>query len=130
MFQGLDGREVVGRFDGGEITSNAGGVLLRDVEQRTWILGRLSECFTDHRDLDRIEHSVDALIKQRILGLCLGYEDRSDHDELCRDRLLACCMTGTISHGGLIILHKIKPTFVITVQQNGRIVETTLVQST
>ena len=88
-FQGLDGRDVVGRFDGGEITSDAGGVLLREVEQRTRILGGLSECFTDHRDPDRIEHSVEALTKQRVLGLCLGYEDLNDHDELCRDRLLA-----------------------------------------
>ena len=88
-FQGLDGRDVVGRFDGGEITSDGGGVLLREVEHRTRILGRLSECFTDHRDPDRIEHSVEALIKQRVLGLCLGYEDLNDHDELYRDRLLA-----------------------------------------
>ena len=86
-FQGLDGRDVVGRFDGGEITSDAGGVLLREVEQRTRILGRLSECFTDYRDPDRVEHPVEALIKQRVLGLCLGYEDLNDHDELCRDRL-------------------------------------------
>ena len=88
-FQGLDGRDVVGRFDGGEITSDAGGVLLREVEQRTRILGRLSECFTDYRDPDRVEHPVEALIKQRVLGLCLGYEDLKDHDELCRDRFLA-----------------------------------------
>ena len=88
-FQGLDGRDVVGRFDGGEITSDAGGVLLREVEQRTRILGRLSECFTDYRDPDRVEHPVEALIKQRVLGLCLGYEDLNDHDELCRDRFLA-----------------------------------------
>ena len=88
-FQGLDGRDVVGRFDGGEITSDAGGTLLREVEQRTRILGRLSECFTDYRDPDRVEHPVEALIKQRVLGLCLGYEDLNDHDELCRDRLLA-----------------------------------------
>ena len=88
MFRGLDGRGVVGRFDGGEITSDAGGILLREVEQRTRILGRLSECFSDDRDPDRIEHSVEALIKQWVLGLCLGYEDLNDHDELCRDRLL------------------------------------------
>ena len=55
-FQGLDGRDVVGRFDDGEITSDAGGTLLREVEQRTRILGRLSECFTDYRDPDRVEH--------------------------------------------------------------------------
>ena len=88
-FQGLDGRDVVGRFNGGEVTSDDGGVLLRGVEQRARILARLSHCFTDHRDPDRIEHSVKALIKQRVLGLCLGYEDLNDHDELSRDRLLA-----------------------------------------
>ena len=89
MFQGLAGRQIVGRFDDGEITSDAGGILLREVERRTRILGRLSLCFTDHRDPDRIEHSVEGLIKQRVLGLCLGYEDLNDHDELSRDRLLA-----------------------------------------
>ena len=50
MFHDLDSREVVGRFDGGEITSDAGGILLREVEKRTGILGRMSECFEDHRD--------------------------------------------------------------------------------
>ena len=63
--------------------------LLREVEQRSRIRGRLSYCFTDHRDPHRVEHPVEALIKQRVLGLCLGYEDLNDHDELCRDRLLA-----------------------------------------
>ena len=43
IFHGLDSREVVGRFDGGEITSDAGAVLLREVEKRTGILGRMSE---------------------------------------------------------------------------------------
>ena len=44
-FQGLGRREVVGRFDGGEISSDGGGLLLREVEQRTQILRRLSQCF-------------------------------------------------------------------------------------
>ncbi len=52
MFHGLGVREVMDRFDGGESTSDAGGVLLREVEQRTPILGRLTHCFTDHRDPD------------------------------------------------------------------------------
>ena len=88
-FHELDSREVVGRFDGGEITSDAGGVLLREVEKRTRILGRMSECFDDHRDPERIEHTVESLVKQRVMGLCLGYEDLNDHDELCRDRMMA-----------------------------------------
>ena len=88
-FHGLGRREVVGRFNGGEISSDGGGLLLREVEQRTHILRRLSGCFTDHRDPTRIEHGLEALIKQRVLGIALGYEDLVDHDELCRDRLLA-----------------------------------------
>ena len=56
----------MGRFDGGE-TSDGDGVLLREVEHRTRILGRL-RCFTDYRDVDRIEHSVEALIKHGSWG--------------------------------------------------------------
>ena len=88
-FQGLGRREVVGRFDGGEISSDGGGLLLREVAQRTQILRRLSQCFTDHRHPARIEHSVESLVKQRVLGIALGYEDLNDHDELCRDSVLA-----------------------------------------
>ena len=88
-FHGLGRRKVVGGFNGGEISSDGGGLLLREVEQRTHILRRLSGCFTDHRDPTRIEHGLETLIKQRVFGLALGYEDLVDHDELCRDRLLA-----------------------------------------
>ena len=89
VFQGLGRREVVGRFNGGEISSDGGGLLLREVEQRTQILRRLSRCFIDHRHPARIEHTVESLVKQRVLGIALGYEDLVDHDELCRDSVLA-----------------------------------------
>src|SRR5262249_54427863 len=46
-------------------------------------------CFEDHRDPELIEHSVTDLTRQRVFGLCLGYEDLNDHDDLRRDRLLA-----------------------------------------
>ena len=88
-FHGLGRREVVGRFDGGKISSDSGGLLLREVEQRTHILKRLSGCFVDHREADQIEHSVESLIKQRVMGLALGYEDLNDHDALRHDPLLA-----------------------------------------
>ena len=88
-FHALGRRTVVGRFDGGEISSDGGGLLLREVEQRTQILRRLSQCFIDHRHPARIEHSVESLVKQRVLGIALGYEDLVDHDELCRDSVLA-----------------------------------------
>jgi len=88
-FHGLGRRVVVGEFDGGKISSDSGGLLLREVEQRTHILKRLADCFTDHRNTDLIEHSLDSLIKQRVMGLALGYEDLNDHDTLRHDPLLA-----------------------------------------
>jgi hypothetical protein len=88
-FHGLGRRAVVGQFDGGKISSDSGGLLLREVEQRTHILKRLAGCFEDHRDPDQIEHYVESLIKQRVMGLALGYEDLNDHDSLRHDPLLA-----------------------------------------
>jgi hypothetical protein len=82
-------REVVARFDGGQITSEAGALLLRPVEQQTGILRRFAGCFHDHRRADRVEHSVGELIRQRVYGLVLGYEDLNDHDRLRQDPLLA-----------------------------------------
>jgi hypothetical protein len=88
-FHGLGRRVVVGQFNGGKISSDSGGLLLREVEQRTHILKRLAGCFTDHRDANQIEHSLESLIKQRVMGLALGYEDLNDHDALRHDPLLA-----------------------------------------
>ena len=88
-FHGFGRRVVVGEFDGGKISSDSGGLLLREVEQRTHILKRLAGCFEYYRDPDQIEHRVESLIKQRVMGLALGYEDLNDHDSLRQDPLLA-----------------------------------------
>jgi len=88
-FQGLGSRLVTARFNGGAITSDAGGLLLREVEAKTGILRRFAACFTDHRDPERVEHTVGELIAQRVFALALGYEDLNDHDALRHDPLLA-----------------------------------------
>ncbi len=88
-FHSLGRREVVARFDGGHVTSDAGGLLLREVEQATGILRQFASCFEDHRDPERIEHSGGELVSQRVYALALGYEDLNDHDELRYDPLLA-----------------------------------------
>jgi len=79
----------VGIFDGGEITSDAGGLLLREVEAKMAFMARFADCFSDHRDPEIIEHSVKHLIAQRVYGLALGYEDLNDHDQLRLDPLMA-----------------------------------------
>lgn len=83
------GREYLARFDGGDITSDAGALLLGAVEERRSILSRLAACFTDHRTQERVEHSVTELVAQRVLAITLGYEDLNDHDRLRLDPLLA-----------------------------------------
>jgi hypothetical protein len=89
QFHALFRREVRGRFDGGTITTDAGGLLLREVEKRTGIIARFAACFVDHRGPERIEPSVRELVAQRVYGLALGYEDLNDHDQLRQDPLLA-----------------------------------------
>ena len=88
-FQQAGQREIVAKFDGGRVTSDAGGLLLREVEDRFRFVERFAACFTDHRDPESIEHPVVDLLKQRVFALCLGYEDLNDHDTLRHDPLLA-----------------------------------------
>jgi Transposase DDE domain group 1 len=85
----LGSRQVLASFDGGDISSDGGALLLRKVEQLTGIVRQFAACFTDHRDPELIEHSAEHLIAQRVFALALGYEDLNDHDDLRRDPLLA-----------------------------------------
>jgi hypothetical protein len=88
-FHPLKRREIRAEFNGGAISSDGGGLLLREVEKRTGILRQFAACFTDYRNADLIEHTVDELVAQRVYGLALGYEDLNDHEELRNDPLLA-----------------------------------------
>ena len=88
-FQGIGVRRVVADFTGGEVTSDAGGLLLREVAEGSRILRRFADCFVDYRDPELIEHSVLELVAQRTYAVALGYEDVNDHDELRRDLLVA-----------------------------------------
>lgn len=99
-FHPLDRRKVVGRFNGGTITSDGGSLLLREVEKRVGIIEQFSKCFKDLRKPDLIEHTVSELIAQRVYGLALGYEDLNDHDDLRNDPLLAVLVGKTDPEGG------------------------------
>ena len=89
-FEGHFSRQVVARFDGGQQTSDAGALLLRETDRRLKLLSRFGACFIDGRDAARIEHRVEEMVAQRIYGLALGYEDLNDHEQLRHDPLLAC----------------------------------------
>lgn len=94
-FQPLGNRDVLADFDGGLITSDAGALLLREVDAKFGFLDSFANCFTDHRDAELIEHPLLDLLKQRIFGICLGYEDLNDHDQLRNDLLLAVAVGKT-----------------------------------
>jgi hypothetical protein len=89
MFGRVEGRSVVAEFDGGALTSDAGGLLLGAADQRLGLVRRIARCFRDARDPRLVEHSVATLIGQRVFGIALGYEDLNDHDELRHDPLMA-----------------------------------------
>jgi hypothetical protein len=88
-FAPVAGRAVVAGFDGGKMTSDAGAVLLGATDRTIGLIERFAGCFTDHREVDLIEHKVAALVGQRVFGLALGYEDLIDHDELRHDPVMA-----------------------------------------
>jgi len=88
-FKPLGGRKVVADFAGGQLTSDAGVLLLMRLDQHLDLLRRFAACFKDRRDPELIEHTVEDLVRQRVFALTLGYEDLNDHDELSRDPLLA-----------------------------------------
>ena len=89
VFPPVEGRPVVAAFDGGSITSDGGAVLLGAADRRMDMTRRLAECFHDTRNPVLTEHSVETLVKQRIVGIALGYEDLNDHDQLRHDPILA-----------------------------------------
>src|SRR6516162_665248 len=86
-FQACGSREIVARFDGGTMSSDGGALLLRQTDERLNLLPRLAECFLDGRQQERVEHSVQEMISQRVYGLALGYEDVNDHEQLRSDPL-------------------------------------------
>jgi hypothetical protein len=80
-------RRVEAGFTAGQVSSDGGALLLREVERKINLLGRLEVCFTDGRDPKWVEHLLPEMLSQRIYGLALGYEDLNDHEQLRRDPL-------------------------------------------
>ena len=88
-FTSVEGRKVVTGFDGGQMTSDAGAMLLGATDKQIRLIERFAGCFTDYRDADLIEHTVASLVGQRVFGIALGYEDLIDHDQLRHDPVMA-----------------------------------------
>jgi Transposase DDE domain group 1 len=88
-FAPVEGRRVVASFDGGAITSDAGALLLGQTDRAIRLTERFAAGFTDGRTPELVEHKVETLVMQRVIGIALGYEDLNDHDRLRCDPVLA-----------------------------------------
>ena len=84
-FPRLKKRNIQANFDGGSITSDAGVLLLREVDRSIKLTDQVVKIFKDDRDPAYIEHRAETMFKQRIYGIALGYEDLNDHDTLRND---------------------------------------------
>ncbi|MGO3698514.1 MULTISPECIES: IS1380 family transposase [Halomonas] len=87
-FSPLSRRQIEADFSGGHITSDAGLLLLREVDKQHRLTQRLAETLTDQRDSRMIRHELKTLIRQRVYGVAGGYEDLNDHEALRFDQAL------------------------------------------
>jgi hypothetical protein len=85
LFSKLGRREIDVRFDGGAVSSDGGLLLLREVEKRLGLLKAVAAVLPDPRSPLLVQHKTEQLLRQRVFGLCQGYEDLNDHDTLRDD---------------------------------------------
>ena len=81
-------RHVEARFAGGDITSDGGVLLLQQADRRLGLSQAVANAITDSRRRASCLHDLPSLIRQRLYGLALGYEDLKDHQALRQDLAL------------------------------------------
>ena len=81
----VQGKAVVARFDGGQLSSEGGLLALREIERRVGIADRFAACLKDPRMPEKVVHRLAQIIRFRLLMIAAGYEDGNDADALRRD---------------------------------------------
>jgi len=87
-FPAIRSKTIVGRFDGGEVTSDAGVMLIREADRKMGLSERMAEAATDRRQHGKVTHTIEEMIRERVYAICLGYEDANDLDLLGSDPAL------------------------------------------
>ena len=87
-FESLFSKEVIADLEGGQITSDAGGLLLRELDQRYRLAEQAAACLHDPRDTGKVRHDLLTLVRQRLFAIALGYEDNNDAAWLSKDPAL------------------------------------------
>jgi len=84
----VKGKKVAIDFRGGNVSSDAGALILSEIETQTGIIQKLTDCISDSRRSYSIRHSLQELLLQRTLQICCGYEDTNDSNTLRKDPIL------------------------------------------
>jgi hypothetical protein len=84
-FESLFSKEVVADFAGGRITSDAGGLVLRELDQRYRLAENVARCLHDPREGHKVKHDLLTLVRQRLFAIAQGYEDNNDAATLAKD---------------------------------------------
>ena len=97
-FASISGKKVTADFDGGSLTSDAGVMFLREVERGIGLIKRLADVLKDRRHQSYVDHSYEAMLRQRVFQIACGYEDANDCNELRGDPVIkAACERPPIS---------------------------------
>ena len=101
-FPAVSGRDVVVRFDGGDISSDAGMTLVSAADRKVGLISALALAIDDGRDQAKVDHPIELLMRERVYAIALGYEDANDLDRLRHDPSLktAC---GRLPKSGLAL---------------------------
>lgn len=91
-FSSLNSKQVEANFNGGCITSNAGLLLLREVDKKLKLTEEISKCIYDKRNPTHIKHDIKTLLRQRVYGIASGDEDVNDQSILRNDLCFQTCL--------------------------------------
>ena len=101
-FPSVSGKGVIACFDGGDITSDAGAILVGQADRRIGLLSAMASAVRDGRQTAKVTHSLVSMMRQRVIGIACGYEDANDFDTLASDPAMKiACRRAPKSDGDL-----------------------------
>jgi hypothetical protein len=120
-----NGKKLVIDFEGGNISSDSGFLLLSKMEDRIGLLSKVSSFMPDDRLPSRIKHTTYGMLRQRVFGIACGYEDINDHTDLRHDALLQSllCSNDLLSSSSTLCRMEQKSNRNLSVQSNRILVD-------
>lgn len=88
LFKAISHKKVIADFNGGDVSSDAGLLFLKESESKNGIISRIANVLHDQRHPGYVKHDLEQLLRQRSYQIASGYEDANDSDELRHDPIM------------------------------------------